>query len=84
MAYNEFGPVQVEITIENGKLVDVQALQYPTEHRRSARISDMSLPILRSEAIAAQSASIDTVSGATYTSASYAESLQSALDLAHV
>ncbi len=80
VSWNEFGPVEVQITVVDGKVIDSQALQYPTDHRRSQRISDFSIPILNQEAITAQSAAIDTVSGATYTSSSYAESLQSAID----
>jgi uncharacterized protein with FMN-binding domain len=78
-----FGPVQVGITIAGGKLVDVRALQLPSDRTRSADIAAYSSPILRSEALSAQSAQIDVVSGATYTSEGYAQSLQSALDAAH-
>ena len=79
---NRYGPVQVEVTIRDGKLVDVTALQLPSDRRRSEEISTEAAPILRQEALAAQGAGIDTVSGATYTSDSYAESLQAALDAA--
>ncbi len=75
----QFGPVQVQIAVSGGKLVDVQALQLPSDRSRSARISQFSAPILRSEAIQAQSARVDIVSGATYTSRAYALSLDSAL-----
>ncbi|HEY8732278.1 MAG TPA: FMN-binding protein [Candidatus Limnocylindria bacterium] len=74
-----FGPVQVQIAISGGKVVDVKALQLPFDRSRSARISQYSAPILRSEAIQAQSARVDIVSGATYTSRAYALSLDSAL-----
>jgi uncharacterized protein with FMN-binding domain len=77
---NRYGPVQVEVTIRDGKLVDVTALQLPSDRRRSEEISTEAAPILREEALAAQGAVIDTVSGATYTSDSYAQSLQAALD----
>ncbi|MFD4503128.1 FMN-binding protein [Streptomyces sp. NPDC058457] len=77
-----WGPVQVKVTIKNGKITDVTALQYPSENPRDQQINDYALPQLRSEALAAQSASIDTVSGATYTSQGYQQSLQSALDSA--
>jgi len=76
-----FGPVQVRISVAGGQLKDVVALQLPTG-RHSGQISDYSEPILRQEALQAQSASIDTVSGATYTSDAYARSLQAALDQA--
>ncbi|HLY13409.1 MAG TPA: FMN-binding protein [Candidatus Limnocylindrales bacterium] len=77
-----FGEVQVQITMSAGKITDVTALQLPT-HGRSGFISQSVAPILQGEALAAQSASIDTVSGATYTSDAYAQSLQSAIDQAH-
>lgn len=75
-----WGPIQVEVSVENGRLVDVVALQLPDGDRRSASISDRVEPVLRSQALQAQSADIDGVSGATYTSLAYARSLQAALD----
>ena len=77
-----WGAVQVEITVENGQLADVAALQLPDGDRRSASISSQVEPTLRSQALSAQSAAIDGVSGATYTSDAYARSLQAALDTA--
>ncbi|WP_046726667.1 FMN-binding protein [Streptomyces humi] len=77
-----WGPVQVKVTVKNGKITDVTAVQYPTENPRDQQINSYAIPQLRSEALAAQSASIDTVSGATYTSEGYQQSLQSALDSA--
>ncbi|MEW1772479.1 FMN-binding protein [Streptomyces sp. NPDC086777] len=77
-----WGPVQVKVTVKNGRVTDVTALQYPTDNPRDQEINQYALPQLRSEALAAQSASIDTVSGATYTSQGYQQSLQSALDSA--
>ncbi len=74
-----YGPVQVEITVKNGKLTDVQALQLPSDRQYSAEISQYVQPYLRREALQAQSANIDLISGATYTSDGYARSLQSAL-----
>ena len=76
-----YGQVQVQVTMTGGKITDVTALQLPSQGR-SGLISQSVAPILQGEAISAQSASIDTVSGATYTSQAYAQSLQSALDLA--
>lgn len=76
-----FGTVQVQVTVENGTLVDVTALQLPMGGRDS-QVSAYAEPILRSEALKAGSARIDTVSGATYTSMGYIQSLQSALDAA--
>lgn len=78
-----FGPVQVRITVSGGKLTDVQALQVPNNNHHDVEINSYAVPILRDEALAAQSAQIDTVSGATYTSDGYRESLQAALDAAH-
>ncbi|MFF7980557.1 FMN-binding protein [Streptomyces sp. NPDC007901] len=77
-----WGPVQVRVTIKSGKITDVTAVQYPQDNPRDQEINSYALPQLRSEALAAQSASIDTVSGATYTSQGYQQSLQSALDSA--
>lgn len=78
-----FGPVQVKIEISGGKLSDIVAVQLPT-HGRSGRISDYAEPQLHDEALTAQSASIDGVSGATYTSQAYEQSLQAALDQAGI
>ena len=83
VASNEYGDVQVRVTMQGGRIVDVQALQLPEDRSRSASISNYSGPILRREALQAQSAHIHVVSGATYTSESYAESLQGALDKAN-
>ena len=79
-----YGPVQVRITVSNQKVVDVQALALPRDRARSAAISQYSAPMLRTEAIQAQSANIDIVSGATYTSIAYARSLDNALKQAHL
>ena len=75
-----FGVVQVAVTVEGDQIVDVQALQLPDGDRHSASISRQVEPMLREYALAADSANIDVVSGATYTSMAYADSLQSALD----
>ncbi len=77
-----FGNVQVRVTIQGGKIVDVQALQLPTAQARSQQLGQYAAPILRQEALQAQSAQINLVSGATYTSEAYAQSLQGALDQA--
>lgn len=74
-----YGPVQVKVTVRNGQLTDVQAVALPTGGT-SGSIADYSAPMLRREALAAQSADIHSVSGATYTSQGYATSLQAALD----
>ncbi|MFC0003311.1 FMN-binding protein [Micromonospora siamensis] len=84
VAQTRWGPVQVRITVSGGKITDVTAVQVPDGNHRDQEINDYAVPVLRQEAIAAQSANIDTVSGATVTSEGYRESLQSALDAAHL
>ena len=81
-AQTRWGPVQVKITVKNGKITDVTAVQSPSDNPRDQEINSYALPELRREVLAAQSSSIDTVSGATYTSDGYRQSLQSALDSA--
>ncbi|MEW2270631.1 FMN-binding protein [Streptomyces griseofuscus] len=82
-AQTRWGPVQVRVTVKGGRLTEVTAIQYPTENPRDQEINSYALPQLRREALAAQSARIDMVSGATYTSTGYQQSLQSALDQVH-
>jgi uncharacterized protein with FMN-binding domain len=77
-----FGPVQVQVDIAGGKIGDVVALKTPTEHAFSVQLNKFAAPTLRSETLKAQSAKIDVVSGATYTSDAYAQSLQAALNQA--
>jgi uncharacterized protein with FMN-binding domain len=77
-----YGDVQVQVTISGGAVTDVTALQLPNGDGHSSRISSIVEPMLRSEALQAQTASIDLISGATYTSGAYKQSLQSALDTA--
>jgi len=74
-----FGTVQVQVTIASGRITDVQALQLPSGGGHTAQVSAYAGPQLRSEVLAAQSGQIDTISGATYTSEGYIQSLQSAL-----
>lgn len=74
-----YGPVQVKAVIQGGRLTDVQFLQYPSDRSTSARISSIAMPQLTSEAIQAQSANVDIISGATQTSAAFQQSLSSAL-----
>ncbi|MEU4247675.1 FMN-binding protein [Amycolatopsis sp. NPDC026612] len=81
-ADTRFGPVQVRITVENGKLTSVTAVEYPTGNPRDQEINSYAVPVLDQEAAQAGTADIDTVSGATYTSDGYVRSLQSALDKA--
>jgi uncharacterized protein with FMN-binding domain len=75
-----FGTVQVQVTMQNGTITDVQALQLPTGRGHTQQLSSYAGPQLRSEVLQAQSAQVDTISGATYTSEGYMQSLQSALD----
>ncbi|MEV0978339.1 FMN-binding protein [Streptomyces sp. NPDC049915] len=77
-----WGPVQVRVTVTGGRLTDVTAVVYPSENPRDQEINAYAIPQLRREALDAQSAQIDSVSGATYTSDGYKQSLQSALDSA--
>ncbi|MCP3786187.1 FMN-binding protein [Micromonospora sp. A3M-1-15] len=84
VAQTRWGPVQVRITVSGGKITDVTVVQVPDGNHRDQEINDYAVPILRQEALAAQSARVDTVSGATVTSDGYRESLQSAIDAAHL
>ena len=77
-----YGPVQVRVYFRGRRIVDVRALKDPDDQERSRQIDADALPKLRAKVLAAQSGKIDGVSGATYTSAAYKQSLQSALDLA--
>lgn len=76
----QYGPVQVRITVTNGKLVSADAIVYPNEQPRDQEINYYAIPALEQEAVRAGSAQIDMISGATYTSEGYIQSLQSALD----
>jgi uncharacterized protein with FMN-binding domain len=78
-----WGPVQVRVVIAGGRITDLVPLQYPTGNGRDRQINAYALPILRQRVLAAQSANIDAVSGATITSGGYIESVQAALDMAH-
>lgn len=74
-----YGNVQIQATIQNGKISDVKFLQSPTDRRTSVEINSQAMPMLQSEAIQAQSANVDGVSGATATSQGFIASLGSAL-----
>lgn len=74
-----YGTVQVKAIISGGKLTDVQFLNYPRDRNYSAQINSQATPYLKSEAIQAQTANVDIVSGATLTSEAFIQSLQSAL-----
>jgi uncharacterized protein with FMN-binding domain len=83
-ASTRFGPVQVQITVTSGKITDATAVDYPTNNARDRQINSRAVPTLEAETVAAQSAEIHMVSGATYTSEGYVQSLQSAIDQAHL
>ncbi|MCQ9135826.1 FMN-binding protein [Streptomyces hilarionis] len=78
-----YGPVQVRVTLTDGRITDVTAVEYPQENPRDQQINAYAVPQLTREVLSAQSADVDTVSGATYTSDGYRRSLQSALDSAN-
>jgi len=78
-----YGNVQVQATIQGGKITDVQFLDYPHDRRTSQRINQVAVPYLKNEAIQAQSANVNIISGATLTSEAFAQSMQSALNRAH-
>lgn len=77
-----WGPVQVQAQFKNGVLEDVVTLVYPNDRGTSIFINQQALPMLRSEVLTAQSAHVDTISGASVTSRGYVASLQSAIDAA--
>ncbi|WP_433790261.1 FMN-binding protein [Actinoplanes sp. CA-252034] len=78
------GDVQVVITVADGKITSVAVPVYPTGSQKHDEISARALPVLVEATLAAQSADIDSVSGATYTSGGYRQSLQSAIDAAGI
>jgi uncharacterized protein with FMN-binding domain len=80
--YAFWGLVRVKAVIRNGKIADVQFLEYPSDRRTSQRINNVAMPYLKTEAVQVQSANVDIISGATLTSEAFAESLQAALDSA--
>jgi len=82
-ADTQYGPVQVQISIRNHRIIRADAIDYPQGSSRDQEINSYAIPQLDQETLDAQSANIDTVSGATYTSDGYRQSLQSALDAAH-
>ena len=80
MANTAYGPVQIQLIKRAGKIVKVAVLVQPTNTLHDVQIGEFAFPKLISETLAAQNGKIDAVSGATYTSAGYIRSLQSALD----
>ena len=81
-ADTRYGPVQVKVTLDGTRITKIDVVEYPSHDRRDQEINSYALPLLNQEAIDAQSAAIDVVSGATFTSQGYTSSLQSALDQA--
>ena len=79
-----FGAVQVQITVKAGAITEVEALQLTDDDRKSVQISNRAAPLLRSEVLAAQSADVQTIGGATVTSDAYLNSLQAAIDAANL
>jgi uncharacterized protein with FMN-binding domain len=75
-----YGPAQVKVTVSGGKIVKVEAVELQQDDPKSQQISAYAAPILQQSVLSKQTAAVDTVSGATYTSRSYEASLQSALD----
>lgn len=74
-----YGTIQVKAIIQNGKIADVQFLQYPNDRDESVQVNQAAMPALKQEAIQAQSAKVDVVSGATQTSQAFVQSIASAL-----
>jgi uncharacterized protein with FMN-binding domain len=79
----EYGPVQIEISLQSGRITRARAVARPSGDGQTDAINSAAIPELNQETLAAQGARIDTVSGATFTSEGYRQSLQSALDAAH-
>ncbi|TPG17959.1 FMN-binding protein [Pedococcus bigeumensis] len=79
-----YGPVQVQITVVDGKVTKAKVTQVPWNDGRDQEINGYAVPILNKEVVKAQSGTIDMVSGATFTSDGYIQSLQSAIDKAHL
>jgi len=80
VAQTRWGPVQVSVVLTGGSVAQVQVLQSPSGNGRDAEIGAYALPLLKAQTLQLQSADVDVVSGATYTSEGYRTSLQSALD----
>ena len=77
-----YGNVQVSATVSGGKITDVKFLQYPDTHQTSVMINQQAMPYLKQEAIHAQSSNVQIISGATFTSQAFQQSLQAALSQA--
>lgn len=79
---SQYGDIQVKVTIAGGKITDIEYLQFPSGGGHTAEVTAFAKPALKQEAIAKQSANIDTVTGATQDTEGFIQSLQSALDQA--
>lgn len=79
-----WGDVQVRITVEGGEITGIEAVELPENDGHSQRISQVAEPVLREEVLSSQSADVQLVGGATYTSRAYLNSLQSAIDKANL
>jgi uncharacterized protein with FMN-binding domain len=77
-----YGLVQVQATIQSGRIANVQFLEYPSDRRTSVQINTFAVPYLQQEAVQVQSASVNIISGATLTSEAFMMSLQNALSAA--
>ena len=84
VAQTQWGPVQVQLVVSNSSITKVNILQYPNGNSRDVELANYALPILIQETLKSQDANVDMVSGATYTSDGYIQSLQSALDQANL
>lgn len=76
--------LDVQVTVRGTRITDVSVPTLQVAEPTSQQICEQAIPMLRSEVLSAQSASIDAVSGATFTSEAYAQSLQAALDQLHL
>jgi uncharacterized protein with FMN-binding domain len=74
-----YGIIQIGAVIQGGRVVDIKVVQYPSDRRTSVRINRIALPMLRDEAVSAQSGDVDIISGATLTSRAFIRSLGGAL-----
>ena len=77
-----YGIVEVQATVQNGQITNIQFIKYPNDRRTSVRINNIAMPYLQQEALQAQSARINIISGATFTSEGFAMSLNAALNSA--
>lgn len=81
---SQYGDIQVKVTISGGKITNIEYLQFPSGGGHTAEVTAVAQPALKQEAIQAQSANIDTVTGATQDTMGFIQSLQSALDQAKI